>query len=371
MFEIKEVKNRKDIKDFVAFPYELYKRDRFWIPPLKKDEIKQLSAETNPAFKSCEAKFWTAWEKGKCVGRIGGIINHDHNKKTGEKFGRFTRIEFIDDKEVVAKLFETVEKWVKEKVMASIHGPLGFNNLDNQGLLIEGFDYMPSVASVYHKPYYRDHIEKLGYVKENDWVEFRLTLGEVAKNKGVRGAEIIKKRYGFEVLKFATIDELRENVGTMFTILNQAFQELPYVTPFSDELRELYTRKYEKVIDPKFVRFIKKDDKIIAFILGMPSLSRAMQKAGGKLFPFGFYHIIQALKHPTEIDLLLTGVIPEYQSAGAAVILFAEIQEEMLKQGIVHMETTGIFETNQNVISNWKNYEYIQHKRRRCYVKNL
>ncbi|MCD4665160.1 MAG: GNAT family N-acetyltransferase, partial [Bacteroidales bacterium] len=154
-------------------------------------------------------------------------------------------------------------------------------------------------------------------------------------------------------------------------ILNEAFQELPYVTTFNDEMIELYSDKYFKVINPKYVTIIKKDKQIIAFLVGMPSLSEAMQKAKGKLFPFGFYHIMQAMKHPKVIDLLLTGVIPEYQNAGAAVILFAEIQEEMIKQGIDQMETTGIFETNHNVISNWKNYNHIQHKRRRCFVKDL
>ncbi len=371
MFEVKEVVSKRDLKRFVKFPFMLYKNDPFWIPPLIKDEIKQLSPDKNPAFKVCEAKFWTLWNNGTCVGRVGGIINHDYNKKTGKKFGRFTRIEFIDDTEVVDKLFYTAENWLQEKGMEIVHGPLGFNNLDNQGMLIEGFDYLPSVASVYHKPYYKGHLERLGYVKENDWVEFRLTLGDIAQKKAVRGAEIVKKRYGFDVIKFATIDELRKKVCAIFDILNSAFHELPYVTPFNDEMIDLYTKKYEKIIDPRFVRFIKKDEKVIAFILGMPSLSKAMQKANGKLFPFGIIHIIRALRHPEEIDLLLTGVLPEYQSAGAAVVLFAELQEEMLKHGIIFMETTGIFETNQNVISNWKNYDNIQHKRRRCFVKSL
>ncbi|MCD4791227.1 MAG: hypothetical protein K8R37_14635 [Bacteroidales bacterium] len=371
MLQIKEVVTLKDIKHFVDFPYKLYKGDPFWIPPIKNDEIKQLKPDTNPAFKFCDTKLWTAWKDGKCAGRISAIINHNYNEKTGEKKGRFSRVEFIDDNEVLCKLFEVAENWLKEKGMKTVHGPLGFTNLDNQGLLIDGFDYLPSIGSVYHKAYYYKYIEELGYTKENDWIEFRLTLGEKAHNKAIRGANLIKKRYGFEVIKFSSTAELREYVRPMFEILNKAFQELPYVTPFNDEMIDLYANKYFKVINPKYVRIIKKEDKIIAFLIGVPSLSEAMQKANGKLFPLGFFYIMQAMKHPKVIDLLLTGVIPEYQSAGAAVILFAEIQEEMMKQGIDQMETTGIFETNHNVISNWKNYDHIQHKRRRCFVKEL
>lgn len=371
MLQVKEVHTIKEIKQFVDFQYSLYKGDSYWVPPIKSDEIKQLNPGKNPAFKFCDTKFWTAWKDNKCVGRIGAIINHEYNKKTGEKRGRFSRVEFIDDKEISSELFKVAENWLKEKGMDKVHGPLGFTNLDNQGLLIEGFDYLPSIASVYHKQYYHDHIEKMGYQKENDWIEFRLTLGEKAQKKAMRGAGLIKKRYGFDVIKFNSTAELREYVQPMFKILNEAFQELPYVTRFNDEMIELYAEKYFKVLNPKYVTIIKKDKQVIAFLVGVPSLSKAMQKANGKLFPFGFYHIMQAMKHPKVIDLLLTGVIPEYHNAGAAVILFAEIQEEMMKQGIDQMETTGIFETNHNVISNWKNYDHIQHKRRRCFVKNL
>lgn len=371
MFTITEVITKKDIQKFVGFPFNLYKKDQFWVPPLKTDEIKQLTPDSNPAFEFCKAKFWTVWNGNKCVGRIGGIINHAYNKKTGENLGRITRCEFIDNMQVSRLLFGTVENWFKEEGVTIAHGPLGFSNLDNQGLLIEGFDYLPSVASVYHKPYYQTYFEDLGYVKENDWVEFRLTVGDQAHNKAVRGAQIVKRRYGFEVLNFSTTDELRPYGRKVFEVLNGAFADLPYVSSFTDKMIDLYSEKYFKILSPKFVKIIKKDNELAAFIIGMPSLSEAMKKANGRLFPFGFYHIMQALKKPKVIDLLLTAVVPEFHTSGAAVILFAELQEEMLRQGIDQMETTGIFESNHNVISNWKNYEHIQHKRRRAYRKNL
>lgn len=371
MIEIKEVSGKKQLKDFVMFPYELYKNDSYYVPPIIKDEYHILQPELNPAFAFCDARFWVVYKNGKVAGRIGAIINRKYNEKIGKVKGRFSRLEFIDDPDVSALLLETAEKWLRDKGCTEIHGPLGFTNLDTQGMLIEGFDHLPSIASVYHKPYYKKHVEALGFEKENDWIEFRLTVGEQAQKKAKRGAQLIARRYGFEIVKPQSKDELRSFVKPMFKILNEAFTELPYVSPFTEELITLYSEKYIKVMDPKFVRIIKKDDRIIAFLISVPSLSEAMQKAKGKLFPFGFIHVLRALRKPKVLDLMLTGVIPEFQNAGAAVLLFAEIQEQILSMGFDQMETTGIFETNHNVISNWKNYPHIQHKRRRCFVKSL
>jgi hypothetical protein len=371
MFELKKVESPRDLKCFVNFPSRLYKNNKYWIPPLKKDEYKQLNPAINPSFKSCDACFWIAVRNKQCVGRIGAIINHDYNSKTGKLNGRINRVEFIDDKSVSSLLFKQAETWLKQKGMNEVHGPLGFNNLDNQGLLIDGFDFLPSVASVYHLPYYQKHFEEYGYTKENDWIEFRLTVGEAAQEKARRGSEIVKKRFGLMVKSFKSPDEIKKHLFPVFHLLNSAFHELPYVSPFSDEMIRYIGDKYFKVLNPDFVKVIFKDDQVIAFIVGVPSLSEAMQKANGKLFPLGFYHLLKALKNPEVIDLYLTAVAPEYQSSGAAVVLIAELQNEMLRRGINQIETTGIFETNHNAITNWKNYEHIQHKRRRCFVKTL
>jgi len=369
--EIIEVKSSAQIKAFAKFPFSLYKGNTYWVPPIIKDEIKSLDPKENPAMEYCDSRFWLAKEKGKYVGRIGAIINRAYNEKTGEKLGRFSRLEFVDNQDVFSALMDTAAKWLKEKGMEKIHGPLGFSNLDTQGMLIEGFDHLQSVASVYHLPYYKKYMDDYGFEKEIDWVEFRLTLGEKATNKANRGSALIKRRYGFEVMKFEKSEELRPHVKDVFNILNDAFAKLPYVTPFNDRMIELYAERYFKVINPKYVRMVTKDKEIIGFIIAVPSLSEAMQKANGKLFPFGFVHILNAMKNPKVMDFFLTGVKPEYDNAGVAVILFAEIQNEMMQAGIDQMETTGIIETNHNVISNWKNYEHIQHKRRRCFVKNL
>ena len=368
---IVEVKTKAEAKKFVNFQFELYKNSPMWVPPIKADEVKALDKQHNPAFDFCDAHFFLAYKNNKIVGRIGTIINHDYNKKVGEKLGRFNRIEFINDKEVSKALIDKAVELFKKNAIEKIHGPLGFTNLDTQGMLIEGFEYLPSVASVYHLPYYKEHIEALGFEKENDWVEFRLTVGEHAQKKASRGAALITKRYGFDVVQFKDKNGLMEYGQEVFNVLNDAFDELPYMNKFNDKMIKLYSDKYFKILNPKYVRVVKKDDELVGFVVGTPSLSEAMQKAKGKLFPFGFLHILKAMKNPTVIDFFLTGVKHEYQSKGVAVILFAELQEEMLNAGINTIETTGIFETNQNVISNWKNYEHIQHKRRRCFVKNI
>jgi len=368
MIEIKEVVTKKDRKEFVGFQFDLYKGNNMWIPPLKKDEIKQLTSDTNPAFDFCDAKFWTAWKDGKCVGRIGAIINKDYNKKTGIEMGRFTRFEVIDDKDITQKLFETAENWIKEQGMIGTHGPLGFTNLDNQGLLIEGFDYLPSIASVMHYPYMQKLIEDQGYSKENDWVEFLITIGEIPE-KATRLVDIIKKRNNLEVIHFKEKSEMKLYLNDVFHLLNRAFDELPYVAPFSDKLIESATKKYIDVLQPQYITVIKKEGEMVAFIVGMPSLSKAMQKANGKLFPFGFTHIMKAFKNPETMDLLLTGVDPHYQKMGLPAILISELQQSMLDNGIKYVETTGMFETNLKGATTWKNYDHIQHKRRRCFVK--
>ncbi len=369
--EIIKVSSSSEVKQFAKLPFQLYKTNKYWVPPIIKDEIKSIDAAQNPAMEYCDSAFWLAKKDGDIVGRIGAIINHKYNEKVDEKLGRFSRLEFIDDQEVFEQLMNTAVAWLKDKGMQRVHGPLGFSNLDTQGMLIEGFDHLQSVASVYHLPYYKKHLDDYGFEKEIDWVEFRLTLGEKAINKATRGAKLIKRRYGFEVVRFNKSSEMRPYVKNLFAILNDAFVKLPYVTPFNDKMVELYAEKYFKVINPKYVRMVKKEDDVVGFVVAVPSLSEAMQKANGKLFPFGFVHILRAMKKPEVLDFFLTGVKPEYDKAGVAVILFAEIQEEMAKAGIDQMETTGIIETNHNVISNWKNYEHIQHKRRRCFVKDV
>jgi ribosomal protein S18 acetylase RimI-like enzyme len=329
-----------------------------------------LRGETNLAFSFCDVKFWTAWKNGKCVGRIGTIINHNYNRKVGKKLGRFTRFEFIDDSEVSSKLLSTAEDWLRQKGMETIHGPLGFTNFDNQGLLIEGFNYLPPVASVQHFPYYREHIEKQGYQKEIDWLEFRVQIGEIPE-KARRLAEIIQQRNKLEVKQLQSRAEMVNSMKEVFSLINKTFDVLPFVAPFPESLAARFAEKYLQVLQPEYIIVIRYEGKMVAFLVGLPNLSKAMQKAKGRLFPFGFYHIRQALKHPTEVDLLLVGVDPQFQKLGLPSLLISKIQSTMISRGIQFVETTGMFETNYKVLSIWKNFNHIQHRRRRCFIKNL
>lgn len=373
--EIKEASTKRELKQFVLFPFSLYKSSKNWAPPIINDELKILDCQQNPAFDYCSAKFWIALKGGKCVGRIGGLINKEYNAKISCKIARFTRFECAEDQEVADKLLKTAENWAFDHGMEKIHGPLGFNNLDTQGVLVEGFDHLQSIASIYHLPYYQELLEKNGYEKEIDWVEYRLTVGEKAVSKAKRGAELIKKRYGLEVMHFSKMSELLPYTDRIFDILSDAFSDLPFVTPFNQKMKQFYRDKYIRFLNPEFVKMVKyKDqDAPIGFIVGMPSLSEAMKKAKGKFLPLGWYHILKAqqAKGNDTMDQVLTGVLKEHQSTGAGVILMAEIQAVMVKKGLKYIETTGIFETNTNAISNWKNYEHIQHKRKRSYIKEL
>ena len=252
--------------------------------------------------------------------------------------------------------------------MVGIHGPLGFTNLDQQGLLIEGFDYLPSIASTYHHEYYQAHFEKFGYEKENDWVEFRLKVSDIPE-KAIKLNDIIIKRYALNVLKFNKTKELLPYSIKIFELLNLAFEELNYVSEFDKKTMTYYADKYFKILNPKFVKVVEKDNVMVGFIIALPSLSETMQRIKGKLFPFGVFHILNAMKKPKVVDLLLTGIDPKYQGMGVSALLITELQKTMLDHGVQHVETTGIFETNHKAIQHWKNYEHIQHKRRRCYKK--
>ncbi|MCX7697722.1 MAG: GNAT family N-acetyltransferase [Bacteroidales bacterium] len=372
MIEVLPVRTQQEKRKYVTLPFQIYKGNPYWIPPIKADEFKIFEPTTNPALKFCDAAHWIAVKDGKTVGRITAIINHAYNQKTGQPYGRFSRFECINDREISLSLFQTAENWLRERGMKYVHGPLGFTNLDLQGLLIEGFDQLPSIASVYHLPYYSDLIEAAGYKKEIDWVEFRLDVDPVIPEKVTRLVELVKERFGLRVVHFNSRKEMKQYAARIFPILNKAFDELPYVVPFDEETARFYTNKYFSILNPKFVKVIvDKNDDIRGFIIGLPSLSEAMQKARGRLLPFGIFHIMRALKHPKVIDLLLTAVEPELQRQGVPSLLMYELHKVAIKYGVKYVETTGIFETNQKAIQTWKNYSHIQHKRRRCYVKSL
>lgn len=369
---IKEVADNQTLNDFVQLPYQLYKNETNWVPPMMSDEKSALIPEKNPAFDFCKVKFWVAYKDGKCVGRIGGIINALWIEKKGEKIGRFTRPEFIDDQEVSALLMTTVENWLKEEGMVEVQGPLGFSNLDHQGCLIEGHDWLPSVASDYHMAYYLNHFEQLGYEKEIDWVEFRITFPDALPEKSFKVADMLINRYGLQPLNFSSSKELEPYKEKVFELFNKAFAELFGTFELPQKLIDFYMSKFFPMLNARYVKIIlDKEGEMAGFLIALPSLSKAMQKAKGKLLPFGWWHLMRALKKPNEMDLMLTGVKPELQRMGVAALLMNDLWKTAKEDGIKYVETTGMLENNHVAIQMWKSFDHIQHKRKRCFKKSL
>jgi GNAT superfamily N-acetyltransferase len=368
---IKEVTNNVAQKDFITLPFRLYKDNPYWVPPLKTGELKMLMPEHNPAFEFCDAKFWLAEKNGSVVGRIGAIIHALSNEKMDERMGRFTRFESVDDEEVVNSLFDVAETWIRSKNMAGIHGPLGFSNLDHQGVLVEGFDQIPSMASEYHHEYYYRHFERLGYQKEEDWLEFRITLPDVVPDKVKRVSEIVKQRNGFQIINFKTKKEIAAYTDKVFAIFNKAFDGLFSTFQFNDKMMKFILDKFMPILNPKYVKLVlSREGEVGGFVISAPSLSKALQKAKGKLFPFGFIHLTRAINHPVEADLLLTGVLPEYLNQGLLALLMSELYQTYIDNGVKWIETTGMQESNHIAIQTWKSWDdHIQHKRKRCYRK--
>lgn len=367
---IKACTSAADFKAFVQFPFDLYKGNQYWVPPMKKDELNALQPATNPAFQHCDAQFWIAINNGKVVGRVGAIINKLHNEATAEQLCRVSRIEFVDDKNVSAALLQQVEDWAKEKGMLGVHGPLGFTNLDHQAIMIEGFDHLPSIASEYHLPYYLSHFDAAGYGKEMDWVEFRLKQEKQLPEKALKLNDMIRNRYSLKVIHFTTRSELKAYANKIFDLLNIAFGELFGFVKMDKTLADFYINKYFSILNPKFVKVVEdKDANVIGFIISLPSLSEAMQKANGSLLPFGWWHLTQALKKPKVVDLLLTGIHPNWQAQGVSALLITELSKVLIEHGVEYVETTGMLETNEKAINNWKTFDHIQHKRKRCFRK--
>lgn len=372
MITIREVSDNRTFNDFVSLPYELYKNHPFWVPSMRKDEENALKPETNPAFEYCKAKFWVAYKDNRCVGRIGAIIIDLWNEKNDSKHGRFSRTEFIDDREVSAALFKAAEEWLKSQGMQKVHGPLGFSNLDHQGVLVEGQEWLPSIASDYHFEYYHKHIEALGYEKEIDWLEFRITFPDALPEKSYKVAEMLKSRYSLKTINFNTKSELDPYKEKVFELFNQAFKELFGTYQLPPKMIKFYVDKYFPILQPKYVKIVlDKDNEMAGFLIALPSLSAAMQKAKAKLFPFGWYYIYKALKKPKEIDLMLTGVRSEFQKLGVAALLMNELWLTAKADGVKNVETTGMLENNHVAIQMWKSFDHIQHKRKRCYIKQL
>ncbi len=304
------------------------------------------------------------------MGRIAGIINRRYIEKWGNKYARFGWVDFVDDAEVVKALFDTAEQWARERGMTGIHGPLGFTDMDHEGMLVEGFDELGTLAAIYNHPYYPKRLEEIGYAKDVDWVEFEVKVPKTLPEKAERVEKIVMKKLGVRVLQAKSARQMLPYARDMFHVLNAAFAPIYAFVPLNEKQIDLYVKQYFSFIRPEFTKIVlDKDDKVAAFVIGMPSLSRALQKARGRLFPFGFVHILLAMRKPKYIDLYLGAVRPDLHNSGTDALLMTELNRSVIAAGIVSVETNIELEDNVAVQNHWKYYDARQHKRRRCYIK--
>ena len=373
---IQEISGTRGLKKFAKFPINLYKGNEYYVPALVLDEVGTLNSKNNPAFDFCESVYYMAYKDGEPVGRIAGIINHKANEKSGEKAGRFGFVDFIDDKEVSKALFNAVEKWAKSKGMTEIHGPLGFTDMDPEGTLVEGFDQLSTMSAIYNYPYYPQHIESMGYEKAIDWVEYKIKVPECVPEKHQRISDIVQRKYNLRILKFKSASDVyKGNYGQkIFDLINNAYADLYGYSTLSQRQIDYYVKMYIPMIRLDLVTLIirEEDDTVVGFGISLPSLSHAMQKAKGHLFPFGWIHLLKALKtKPKVIDLYLTGVLPEYQNKGVNALLFNDLIPVYIGLGVEYAESNPELASNNAVQAQWDYFKREHHKTRRAFIKKL
>jgi GNAT superfamily N-acetyltransferase len=369
---IKEATSLKEIKSFIRFPFELYHDNPYWVPALMFDELNTLRKDKNPAFEFCEARYWLAYREGKIVGRVAAILNKRHIEKWGQRYMRFGWIDFIDDPLVSRALLNAVEGWAKETGMVAVHGPLGFTDLDREGMLVEGFDELGTLATIYNHPYYPNHMASLGYVKDTDWVEYELSIPPTPNETIARIADIALRRNKLTILELHSKKELLKYAKELFVLIDDEYKHLYGTVPLTEKQVEAYIDQYFGFVTPDFVPLIMdQNNRMVAFGVVMPSLSRALQRSQGNLFPLGFIHLLRALKKNDRADAYLVAVRSEYQGKGVNAILMNRMHNVFIKLGINKMESNPELETNQNVQGQWKYYEKRQHKRRRVFIKHL
>ncbi len=370
--ELKPVNTKKDLKRFIAFQNQLYKGNKFWCPQMRMDEMNTLSRDKNPAFDFCEAEYWLAYRGKEIVGRIAGIINNKANERWNEKLVRFGWIDFIDDQEVSKTLLDKVKEWGRSKGMSGIHGPLGFSDMDNEGMLIKGFEEMATLASIYNYPYYVEHMEKLGFEKAADWVQYEFEIPPTIPEKVDRLSLLVQEKYKLRVLKAKKAKELLPYAPKMFHTLNEAFSELYGYTALTQKQVDMYIKAYFGFVRPEFISFvIDEHDDVVGFGVSLPSLTKALQKCNGKLFPFGFLYLLRAMKKNDAIDMYLNGVRPDYHSKGVNALYYNEMHRAYIKYGIRKAVTNPQLEDNAKALTIWKNFNGRQHLTRRCWIKHF
>lgn len=371
MIQIKEAKNKKEIIDFVKFPFSIYKDNPYWVPSIINEEVKSFNPK-NDIFKTVDVRFFLAYKNNKLVGRVACCINWTEVNDLGKPKVRFGWLDMIDDLEVTKALLDAVKKYGQENKMKYIEGPMGFSNMDKAGMLTKGFDQIATMIGLYNYPYYPKHLEALGFKPEAEWIEYQIDMAAYNEEKINKMSKLVEDRYQVKALEFNSIKELMPYVNEMFALLNKTYADLQSFVPIEDFQIEHYKKKYLKFIHPDFISCVMdKDNKMIAFAITMPSFSRAFQKTKGKLFPFGFIHLLKALKNNNHAEYYLIGVDPEYRSKGVTAIIFKEIYECFTKHKINYIETNPLLVENNKIQQLWKSLNPTIHKERKTFRLDL
>jgi len=371
---IKEALNQKDYLAFVKFPFELFKNNPYWVPPLIKDELETIDPELNPIYKNATARFFLAYKGNKLVGRIAAMINWIEVNEIKKKKVRFGWFDFIDDINVSEKLLQQVISFGKEHQLNFIEGPVGFSNLDKAGLLIEGFKEQNTMITLYNEPYYSKHLESLGYEIAAKWVEFEIKIFdfESSPEKVKRFSKLVMNRYNLTLLNFKSRKEIIPYVDEMFSLLDKTYNQLQTYVPIQGYQIENYKNRFLKFVNPDYIKcIVDQKGKLICFSIIMPSFTRALKKINGKLTLFNAYHLIKAMRFNKRASFYLIGVHPDYQNKGITAIIFNEMQKLFNKQNITTVETNPELEENTAIQKLWKNYEHRLHKRRATYTKSI
>ena len=376
MIEIREVKTRQELRQFVQFYYDLYRGNKYAVPYLFSEEMSALQQDKNPSFECCEAAYFLAYKDGRIVGRVAAIINHRANERWNTHQVRFGWFDFIDDEAVSTALLQAVEDWGRQRGMQEIAGPLGFIDTDREGMLVDGFDQLSTMYINYNYPYYPQHIEHMGgFTKDNDYVECKIKIPEVVPAKFAKVTEMVSNRYHLRVHKFTRRELVDEGYGRqVFELLNATYKDLYGFSQLSDAQIDKLVNDYIKIADLNLVTAVMDGDRMVGFGVTFPSFSRALQKTrDGRFLPFGWWQLLKILKwHKTNVvDLLLIGVLPEYRSKGANALIFDDLIRQFRRYGFEWAETGPQMETNEGVLSQWQYLESTQHRRHRCYRKRF
>lgn len=372
MISIKEVQSKRDLKAFVRFPMVLYKNSPYYVPPILKEEMEVLQPETNPVFRNASAHFFLAYKRNKIVGRIAVIINRIEVKELNKPKIRFGWFDVIDDLDVTKALLGKVEEIGRNNGLSYMEGPVGFSNMDKAGLLVKGFDELNTMITLYNHPYYEKHFLTLGFEPQATWVEYRIKVPEATRKKVRKFAKIVKERYNLHLIRFKNTKQILPYVDQMFDLLNKTYSTLQTFVPIQQYQINHYKEKYIPYIHPDYITCIADENgKLIAFSIVMPSFSKALKRMDGKMYPFGFLHLLRAQKRNNVAAFYLIGIDPEYQNKGVTAIIFEEMNETFLRNGIEVVETNPELEENKAIQALWSDYDHEQHKKRRTYRKSL